>query len=263
MKSGLHTMKITMISFAPMIFDGRIQNEAISLRDVGHDVTILFVDDQEFIASIENPDRAWSEYLSNMEGVKSVRLWMRSRMWTVLPKPIRKFAQAIELFFKMSFCVLNNKADVFHIHDLQPAFFGLMAQLLHGAYLIYDAHELEIEQGKPGLCGWRRKALACWENIIVMRSFRSITVNRDIANRMQKMYGGEIEVVENHPRKVVEVQKHKQCRVIAEHRATCPDLVALMYVGYLSDSRGVWEMLEALKKLPQNFSFLYIRFWKG
>ena len=247
--------KVTMMSVSPMIFDSRIQNEAKSLREQGYTVTVIFVDDQKYIAGLANPEKSWNKYLSSMNGIKSVRVWLRSRMWTFLPGPLRKMAQALEMFVKLGGLAIKHRASVYHCHDLTPGMFCMLGALVYRSHLIYDAHELELEQGNRS--GLGRKIAFLYEKTMLKWCRHAITVNPEIANHMEDMYGHErVHVIENRPLFYSKEDNSKS--EFPVFKASKANEKFIVYVGYLSDDRGIFETVAALKHLPQHYVFLIL-----
>ena len=74
MESHLTTPRhICMLTPTAILFDSRIQKEAISLRDAGYKVTILSIEDQALYASLEQPDDTIRAYEEHMAGIRSLR----------------------------------------------------------------------------------------------------------------------------------------------------------------------------------------------
>lgn len=243
---------ITMLSLASMIFDARIQREAKALRDAGYIVTILYIEDQQFFYSLPDPEKAWIDYQNDMVGIKSVRIFLRSRRWSWLPSFLNKLFQAIELFFSFSFGVIKHKANVYHCHDLAPAVFAWIGKLVYGAKIVYDAHELEVEvtDANAFIKSFRR----WYEKKIILQSSLSITVNRYIADHMEKEYGKPVQVIGNKPFSVAKEKLEK--KLLRQKISLPPNSKIVMYVGYLHPKRGINEMVEALAFLDEDIIFL-------
>jgi glycosyltransferase involved in cell wall biosynthesis len=247
--------KVTMMSVSPMIFDSRIQNEAHTLSTAGHQITIIFVDDQKYNSGLSNPEEAWQKYLESMGKIKSVRVWLWSRQWTFLPRPLRMLMQAIEMFLKLTFYALKHRGSVYHCHDLTPALFCMIGSFIYRAELVYDAHELELEQGnKKGL---HRKLAYLHEKLTLWWSSAAITVNDQIADQMQTTFGGnQVHVLENRPRYLTVAENRSH--TFPAYKGHGPDAKFIVYVGYLNEGRGVMEVVAGLKHLPSNFIFLIL-----
>ncbi|MCA9217240.1 MAG: glycosyltransferase [Planctomycetales bacterium] len=235
---------VTMLSFAPMVFDQRIQNEACSLRDAGYDVTIIFVDDQEYNAGIPDPDRAWREYLNHTAGIKSIRIWLRSKSWKFLPSLLRRVIVLLELFARFGYAVAIRRSDIYHAHDLTPVIFCFAAKIIHRAKIVYDAHEFEIDQARFGK-RWNF-LVKMYEQLAVNLSSLSVTVNEDIAKAMTEEYDRPVEVVENRPK------YHPNS---FPRSVDCSQKTTIMYVGYVDTGRGILETVSALRYLPVSFEF--------
>ena len=235
-----------------MIFDARIQREAKALRGAGYDVSIVYVEDQEFFRSLPDPEQAWTDYNKHMEGIKTIRYFLMSRTWRFLPSSVNKMFQAIELFLKFTYAVIRNRANYYHCHDLTPAIFAWLGRTIYGAKLVYDAHELEVEAG--GASESKKKRKRAYERFTVKNSALAITVNDYIADVMKENYGKEVKVVGNKP---LYVAKQDLRPGLLKKEAGIPeDAKAVLYVGYMHLARGIDKMVEALRFLPDDIYFL-------
>jgi len=96
-------------------FDGRIfHKEAKTLVKAGYDVTLIAQHNKEEV----------------VEGVKIVPL----------PKPRNRFERMTRVVWKLIILALKEKADVYHFHDPELIFAGLILRL-SGEKVIYDVHE--------------------------------------------------------------------------------------------------------------------------
>ena len=240
-----------MLTVTSIIFDSRIQKEARALRDAGYEVTILSVEDQELMRGVADASATWQAYLASTPGITTRRFFLRARTWKWLPKPVNKALQAVELFFKFGRAVLRNGADIIHCHDLTPALFAWIGKWRYGAMIIYDAHELEVDQQASG--GIKARLLAIYERQMIRRSSHVITVNAMIRDIMQDRYGMPVHVIENRPEYLpadrLDTQKLRRELQVPDDRRI------VLYVGNLSLTRGIDKMVEALKYLDHSIHF--------
>ena len=75
--------------------------------------------------------------------IKKIKL--RSYSWLRLPRVIRLGLYTIELNVRFFFMLLQCKADIIHVHDFPALLSACIAKKITGAKLIYDAHELKLE----------------------------------------------------------------------------------------------------------------------
>ncbi|MBL0325186.1 MAG: glycosyltransferase [Cytophagaceae bacterium] len=242
-----------MISFAPMLFDARIQKEANSLLKAGYKVDIFYIEDEEMLESIPNLKDALDNYSISMSGINStpVILWTKKKFTSV--KTLKRTFQLIEIIFKFSLILIKTKFDIIHIHDLKPGFVGLLAKLFKGAKIVYDAHELEYTTGGKGF-EWLFKM---YEWFLLKFSDRNITVNSTICSYMVNEYNCNVTVVGNRPLYVE--SKDLQPIDFNKKLGLSGDNIFLIYVGYLSvGTRGIEQIIKALALMKHDCFFLIL-----
>lgn len=221
-------MKICHISSCHGPEDVRIfLKECRSLREAGYDVSIVV------------------PHFSNYEkdGVEIVGAPMPRKILGNVSLYLMLFTQ-----FQLFRIALVQKADLYHLHDQHILFAGIVLRLL-GKTVIYDVHEdyprQFLRKTRPGSLLGR---LACWgfekwENF-ASRIFNGVvTVTDSIELRFQRF----------HP-KVIQVRNYP---IISEfpigsngHNRE----KKAVYVGYLSEVRGVLQMVEAIGGTPYRLS---------
>lgn len=236
-----------MLTSTAILFDARIQNEALTLYNAGYAVTILSIEDQKLINSLGNAQQVWESFERHMKGIPCKRYFLRTRTWEFLPRPVRMCLQAIELAIKFSMGVLANKASVYHCHDLIPAAFCWIGKWIYKARIVYDAHELETEA--TAASGFEKRFLQWYETQMIRRSDLVITVNEAISRIMESMYAVKVNVIHNRPSTLVSpLDRTKLRRMMSfadNHRI-------VMYVGFLALDRGIDMLVTALKFLPSD-----------
>lgn len=240
-----------MLSVTSIVFDSRIQNEALALRDAGYQVVIMSVEDQALMRGLKDAQATWEKYLSQTKGITTKRVFLKSREWRWLPKIFNKALQAIELTLKFGIRVLRTKADVYHCHDLLPACFAWLGKLVHKSRIVYDAHELEIDQQQHG--GFGNRVISVYEEAMMRRCDAAITVNQMIADIMSQRYKKNVHIVENRP-EYIAGSLLDASRLRSEEKIPDRDVV-IMYVGNLSPTRGIDKMILALKYLESHVKF--------
>jgi glycosyltransferase involved in cell wall biosynthesis len=242
-----------MLSFQPVLFDARVQKEAVALRDQGHAVRILYVEDPRFLAGVGDVESAWKTYREATSGIETEAVFLRSREWRAVPRWMNKCGQLIELVMKFGLDVVRRRADVYHCHDLQPGVFAILGKVVHRAAIVYDAHELEVRAASR----LKRAMQAVYERIVVRFSDRCLTVNRTIADVMATEYRREIAVVENRPIPIA--PESLQRGRLTQHAALSPSEKAILYVGYVTPhGRGIEKVVEALPFVDDSAVFLIL-----
>lgn len=245
--------KILMYTVTSILFDARIQKEAKTLKDSGFEVTILSIEDQESELTFKNLDERWATLFEELNGVNVIPMKLFSRNFKKYRFIPDKLFQAFELFFKFLMPGILKKYDFYHCHDLLPGIFALISSKLRSGSLIYDAHELELNQIAELQSGkLLYNIFNFYEKLVVANSKACITVNSSIAEIMQKMYGKHVYVIENKP-EYVDIERRQ---IYKESKIILPkDKKIVMYAGLLSIERGLDKMVYALKYLEDDIVF--------
>lgn len=140
-------------------------------------------------------------------------------------------------------------ADVYHANDLPVLSICKEEAMKKGAKLVYDSHELYLEQG---VFRTRRMNGIYFrlEQEGIERADAVITVNEFIAKELQERYKlvSKPYVVYNCPRKTA--------NKYARHTNGSP--IRLLYQGKYSSGRGLKELVESLSLLPEGYE-LHLR----
>jgi len=107
---------------------------------------------------------------------------------------IRAYCLNLEEFYRNLFLQesLRAQGNVYHVHDLHPLPSGSIATRQLGAKLVYDCHELFIEQE------FNKKERRKWSHIeqkYIYSVDRVITINKSIARELQKRYGIQLPAI--------------------------------------------------------------------
>lgn len=135
-------------------------------------------------------------------------------------------------------------ARVVHANDLDvlPAAF-ILARLWR-AVLIYDSHELWVEQDLPWTPFYRR-LLSAVEGLLIHKAAVVVTVNGAIADELARRYGIATPlVVMNCP------EAPAMIAVDAPLEAPSTQPLQVIYQGLLSPNRGLEQLVEAVAKTP-------------
>ena len=241
---------VLMLSVSPMIFDTRIQRECLALQSLGYNVSVLYVEDQEFVDGLPDPEKSWNEYLASTRGIRTIRVFLRTRQWRRLPKSMQLAFQALELGIRFSYLTLKANAKIVQSNDLTPGVFALLSKALLHSKVVYDAHELGAETGNPS---FRNLLLEFYERTLIRYSSLTFTVNHWMRDIMQNRYGRNVRVLGNKPT-YTPASEFQKNRIRVDSGFTDGDKI-IAYVGYLSLARGVDKTVEALKYLPENVKF--------
>ncbi len=219
-----------MSVFNDLSTDTRVYREATTLRENGYDVVVVGIRES---GSARAP--SWA-------GVKTARIAI-----CLGRKPFPK-ARYLEHLLKLTGALLRLDGDVYHAHDLDTLLASYIASRSKRAKLVYDAHELMVEestvQGRP-------ITRAMWwilENLLIRRADRVLTVNRSIANELVKRYGIESpEVVMNCP----EYRRTRRTKKLRQILGTESSQSIILYQGGLLPGSGLEVLIESMHWLEQ------------
>jgi glycosyltransferase involved in cell wall biosynthesis len=222
-------MKILMTLSNPFTHDPRVNNEARSLINAGHDVTILAWDRKRNNPSEEVKD-----------GIQVVRSY-NTKFMDLLPYDIfrlhfwwkKGYKDALKLCEKKPF-------DVVHCHNLDTLPIGIKLKKKLGIRLVYDAHEIWGYMVSKDLPGWWANYYLKKEKNIINNADKIITVNDPLKDYLSKITNKPITIVMN-------------CKPLQNTKYEPPNTkkFTLLYIGVLSKSRFLLEIVEVVQKLSE------------
>ncbi|NNE08462.1 MAG: glycosyltransferase family 4 protein [Gemmatimonadetes bacterium] len=220
-------MHVVMFLFHYFENDHRVLKEALTLREQGHDVTLI----------AQRDDDSYPEERSE-HGFRVVRL--RMHKW-----PLRKGRYA-EYFLRAAAKAVALKGDVYHAHDLDTLVPAAIAARIRRKPLVYDSHELFTET--HFLIG-RARETRMWEFIekrLIAHCARVITVSDPIADEMVARYGIERPVVlRNIPR-----YEKPPAPLPFFPADTSSTALTFLCQGYLQPGRGLDQIVRAMNSIP-------------
>ena len=248
-----------ILVFGPVTHDSRIFREAVTLRDLGFDVSIV---------GVVSADEQRTEIRINgfrvirLTPVESLRRLLRRRperrsddvpvgesqaaapsagrnhpRFTIL----RRLAIASAYHFQGAVLVRRMSPDLVHANDYNTMWIGIAAKLLCGSRLVYDAHELWPDQGRPE---WRKWLVAC-EWLFVRLADATVAANPGIAETIAKRYRVAPPVV---VRNVAERTVRSPARPEGLRAGRKPLAV---HVGSMARERGIEQAILALALVPE------------
>jgi len=147
------------------------------------------------------------------------------------------------------------KADIYYANDLPVLRICMTEAIRNNARLIYDSHELYLEQGFFETRFLHEKYFF-QEKEGIKKADAVITVNEFIAKELSKRYNydfNKIHVIYNYP------EGHRQERFCqAEFYSTNRKEVRLLYQGGFAPGRGLKELVLAMERVPDHYK-LYMR----
>jgi glycosyltransferase involved in cell wall biosynthesis len=161
-----------------------------------------------------------------------------------LPLPKNRAQRVLLTGFAVLRAALRERADVYHLHDPELLACGVLLRLL-GKRVVYDAHEdvpKDVAQKRYIPAPLRRPLAA-----IAAQASRALTRGLDgtvvaVPAIAKEVRGRRVVTVHNYP--VLEDLLAIEPRPWAERSR------AAIYLGYITESRGLWEMMAAMALLP-------------
>jgi glycosyltransferase involved in cell wall biosynthesis len=209
--------------------DSRVLKEAGTLAASGLFSTVEIV-------GLNEPGLPEEEVIN---GLRVRRVTLTSKGWSKgFLAQVMKF---VEWRARIVRTFARSPLSVVHCHDLDPLPIGVRLKALTGARLVYDAHELQTEQGDPSRA---RVAVARWtERRLIRDADAMITVSPSIADWYAQAFPGVSPVLvrnvpERPPETVVPVDLRRALDIPL-------DAVLFIYLGALSPGRGIEELLTA------------------
>ncbi|MDR4506266.1 MAG: glycosyltransferase family 4 protein [Candidatus Scalindua sp.] len=169
-----------------------------------------------------------------------------------LPESKNRIDRMFTITFKAFLLALKEKADIYHFHDPELLLIGVLLKLFTGKKIIYDVHE-DYQQkilSKRWIKETLRKPLAYSFRIIekLSSSFFDYVFTADSYTKL-KFDDKKSKVIANYPplRFINGLKKNKQ-----------DSTFELIYVGSISEDRGGYVMIEAMKYLQHTDIELHI-----
>lgn len=222
-------MNILMTLSNPFIYDPRVNKEAKSLVDAGHDVTILAWDKKG-----QYPKK------QTINGISIFRNY-NSKFMNILPYNIlrlpfwwrKTYNDALELFEKKHF-------DIVHCHDLDSLKIGFWLKKRKGCKLIYDSHEIwpyMIEGEVPYIIV---KLLLLLERRMIKSVDSIITVGKSSKEYFKKISDKPIDIVMN-------------CKnlIYNDYQGTDNSDFTLIYIGSMSNKRFFPDIVDIVGNIKR------------
>ncbi len=219
-----------MLLANPFRPDPRVLKEALSLADVGHKLTIIAWDRQ-------------AEYLEHeilAERLEIIRIQNIRSSFGIGREQIRPLLR----YWKAAQQILDQlQPDLVHCHDFDTLPAGFAWAQKNNIPLIYDAHEYYADLVRPRLPGWTGKLIYKFirsaERFFARRVQAIITVDQTLAD-IYRSLNATILVVGHYPSRRL---------VTAPVQVFTRQELNLLYIGRLSQDRGLFKYLELLERL--------------
>ena len=150
----------------------------------------------------------------------------------------------------------NKNFSVIHAHDFTALPIAFLIAKIMKIPLVYDSHELWSESEHENYPKFIIKLAYFLEKLFAKRADRIITVSDTINHYLQKYFNNQrISTVRNIPSYTFEGESH----ILREKYFIPGDVPIFIYVGSLSQERGVDLILIALSKITNlEFKFVFL-----
>ena len=241
-----------MVVYGDITHDSRVQREANTLADVGHEVTLFCLGGprgetsalDRRIQVVVRPQAAGTIVPGSPSPFRHRRPESRIRSLAARVRWLSGYARNLRAWGR-KVTTTPSPFDVWHVHDF-AAFVAIAGSIGTQAALIYDVHDLFVETATPSrLPTVLRWAIRRYERHLMRRVDLAITVNEALATVIRDRY---------HPRSLIVVHNCPPRWTLPRPR---PDLIrqiagisrdapVILYHGLLSPGRGIDQLLEAV-----------------
>jgi glycosyltransferase involved in cell wall biosynthesis len=226
-------LNVLMFASNPFTNDPRVYNEARSLVQVGHKVTVIAWDREK-----RNPQRqSWDGIdVARVRTCLSVSWGMGSWPWHIfhlLSWQWLAYRKALTL----------NKVNAFnviHCHDLDTLYIGIRLKRKLGLPLVYDAHEMYGYMASSVAPVWAGSMFSRLERWLVRETDRVITVSE----AMRKYFTGITD-------KPISVAMNCKPLLNLEYQPPDRGKFTLVYIGLLDKTRTIPWLIKTVKELPR------------
>lgn len=225
--------KVCLVQYNSSRYLARVDRAARTLAADGWEVVLVAIKDAETPAYEER------------EGYVVRRVELVSRRWPRFTRPAR-FVEAVWRTYRAA---RAEDADVYNPRDIYPLLVCWLAAKRTHAVLVYDSDELNLYRNWPWTSKWWWKVLApAYEGFFIRRAAANITSDHGRADILARTYDIERPVVvRNVPERIEHVERDEEWRAAmlgdeARH--------LLIYQGILAPNRGLPELVEAMRSLP-------------
>ncbi|MBN8193762.1 glycosyltransferase [Bacillus sp. NTK074B] len=265
-------MNVVMLLFKDVLFDARVKREALALAESGYKVDIFCLN--EFKKSADDLNHglinvhkidifsktAKASIQADGQGRSSSRS-VKRLMVKVIRAPFVKLLKdmaAYKQFGSKVKALLNHHqagVDIIHCHDLNTLQAGITLSKAFQAKVVYDSHELFNEMaGRNDLDRWYGYRQ---EGKLMKMVDELIVVNPYMKEEFQRLYGEKsTTIIQNtpiHQEDCMEMVEEDYFR--KKYNLSASDII-LLYQGGINPHRGLEEILQAIKVLPENYKLV-------
>jgi glycosyltransferase involved in cell wall biosynthesis len=215
-------MKVLMLLSNEYRPDPRVRKEAITLREAGHEVTVL----------CWNRPQLASDHLED-DGIKIERVRTGK-----VASPLSMGTNIPFFYIRAYFRSRHLEFDVVHCHDYDTLMLGVFISRLRHVPLVYDSHEWFSKMVAQDLPGFACRLIERTESLLMPNCQAVIAANEAVADHLVSSGANNVTVVMNCP----DLPPDQPRAAYLEK-----DGISLFYGGTLEPGRFVKEMLEVVK----------------
>lgn len=217
-------MKICMLTSGHDVYDNRIYyKEVLSLKKKYDQIYIVAPGEKDF---------------TTKDGI-IVKCFPKRKSWYDRIRPMKDM-------FKIA---KDIKADVYHAHEPDSFQVAIKLKKTINSKAVYDSHEYHPEAFAEHFKYGRnqiQKIVYIYEKKLAKQADYIVTVNQLLVDKFKK-YNQNVALVPNYP-----VLKEKN---FEKGESEVPSYV---YVGGISEDRGIFEILKAIKLVNKNYKYTFI-----
>lgn len=177
----------------------------------------------------------------NLEEIKKINcpveiVMMKDKYYRKERTIFTKIAREISALYKMTRAIVRTKADIIHANDMDALLPAYLASRKLKCKLIYDSHEIFLENNNIVNKKWNKRYWAFWECYIIKRVDLVVAVSRAAAEYLAEKYSMNKPMVVTNC--VNKVDKKKQITMKAEK-------FEVLNHGQFYEGRGYEMMIEA------------------
>lgn len=173
------------------------------------------------------------------------RTWARRvpTYWAKLRADATSIVSLLYINLAMARTALRQKADIYHSHDLDTLLAGYIAARAAHAKLVYDLHELYVEQFGAGVktSVWRGFYSAL-ERVLVRKADLKLTVSEGLGKWVCDRYG---------VREVITIMNVPECQPAPVVGRCAGREPVILYQGLYFRDRGLEQLIECAQYLER------------
>ncbi len=269
-------MNVIMLLFKDILYDARVQREALALAEAGHKVKILCLNEyKEELPELHNfieivrlsiSTKSVKQKLTTTTNHSSTTMQsnkVRTAVIKLVQQPLVKLLKdlwAYKQFFQKCDQYLaehhDNEFHVIHCHDLNTLSAGVELSKKYHSYLIYDSHELFNEMAGRNSVD---RTYGYWIEKRLMKEIQHlIVVNPFVEKEFKNMYGQHISstVIQNTPINTLVKDEGRHIKDLRKMYRMQEKDVFLLYQGGISPHRGIELIIKALPLLPEHYKLV-------